>query len=84
MYEPEKDKPRHTRRLIAVDGGGGAGKTTFAKYLQKAIPKSYIVKVDDFYRPPQLRKPLLSTKVINPNFDWDRLYFSVIEAVQTK
>ncbi len=71
----------HRQRMIAIDGGGGAGKTTFAAYLQKAIPGSQIVKVDDFYRPPQLRTPLESTKVINPNFDWDRLRTSVLEAV---
>lgn len=77
-----KEPPKHTRRLIAVDGGGGAGKTTFANHLQKAIPNSYIVKVDDFYRPPQLRKPLLPTAIINPNFDWERLRSSVIEAIK--
>ncbi len=73
---------KHRQRLIAVDGGGGAGKTTFASCLQKAIPGSHIVKIDDFYRPPQLRTPVLSTNEINPNFDWDRIRTLVLEAVR--
>ncbi len=39
------------------------------------------MKIDDFYRPPQLRLPVLSTEVINPNMDWDRLRTLVLEAV---
>jgi uridine kinase len=73
---------KHRQKVIAIDGGGGAGKTTFASYLQQAIAGSTIVKIDDFYRPPQLRTPLFSTKIINPNFDWDRLRTSVLEAVK--
>lgn len=70
---------KNNRRLIAIDGGGGAGKTTFAGYLQQAIPGSHVVRIDDFYRPPELRSPLNSTKEINPNFDWDRLNSLVLE-----
>lgn len=73
---------KHRQRLIAIDGGGGAGKTTFATCLQKEIAGSFIVKIDDFYRPPQLRTPLQSTKIINPNFDWDRFRTLVLEAVK--
>ena len=73
---------KHRQRIIAIDGGGGAGKTTFASYLQRAIARSVIIKIDDFYRPPQLRTPLLSTKIINPNFDWDRFKASVLEAIK--
>lgn len=71
---------KHRQRLIAIDGGGGAGKTTFASYLQKEIAGSFIIKIDDFYRPPQLRSPIVSTQVINPNFDWSRFYKLVLEA----
>jgi len=71
----------HRQRLIAIDGGGGAGKSTFATHLQKEIAGSFIVKIDDFYRPPQLRVPVLSTEIINPNMDWDRLRSLVLEAV---
>lgn len=74
---------KHRQRIIAIDGGGGAGKTTFAEELQKEIPGSFIVEVDDFYRPPQLRTPLPSTKVINHNFDWDRFRTVVLEVVKS-
>ena len=37
--------------LIAVDGVGGAGKTTLAELLQKEIKNSFIVQLDDFYSP---------------------------------
>ena len=73
---------KHRQRIIAIDGGGGSGKTTFASYLQKEIPGSFVVEIDDFYRPPQLRIPLTSTNVINYNFDWDRFNTLVLEAVK--
>ena len=73
---------KHRQKLVAIDGGGGAGKTTFATKLQKEIVGSSIVKIDDFYRPPQLRSPVMSTQVINPNFDWDRFRTLVLEAVK--
>jgi uridine kinase len=76
----EKFKPKHHRRIIAIDGGGGAGKTTFATCLQKTLAGSCIVKIDDFYRPPQLRSPVISTEIINPNFDWDRFRTLVFDA----
>ncbi len=72
---------KHRQRMIAIDGGGGAGKTTFANCLQKEIPGSCIVKIDDFYLPPQLRTPVLSIDVINPNFDWDRIRKLILDAV---
>ncbi len=34
--------------LIAIDGFGGAGKTTFAKKLRDALGNSYIIQHDDF------------------------------------
>ena len=76
----EKIPPKHRQRLIAIDGGGGAGKTTFATCLQAVLPGSCIVKIDDFYRPSQLRTPVVSTEVINHNFDWDRFRTLVLEA----
>ena len=79
----QNDPKKHRQQLIAIDGGGGAGKTTFASCLQKVIPESRIVKIDDFYRPPQLRTPVLSTSELNPNFDWDRLRTLVLDAVMS-
>jgi uridine kinase len=77
-----KSPSKHRQRLIAIDGGGGAGKTTFATCLQKQITGSFIIKIDDFYRPPQLRSPVVSTQTINPNFDWDRFRTTVLEAIK--
>jgi len=74
---------KHHQRVIAIDGGGGAGKTTFADCLKKEIADSHIVRIDDFYRPPQLRIAVASTDAINPNFDWDRLRTLVLEAVKS-
>lgn len=76
------NEPRHSQRLIGIDGGGGAGKSTFASYLQKEIKGSHIVRIDDFYRPPQLRSPVLPGQVINPNFDWNRLRALVFQGVK--
>lgn len=73
---------KHNQRLVAIDGGGGAGKTTFATKLQKEIAGSFIVKIDDFYRPPQLRIPITSTEIINPNFDWSRFRTLVLDAIK--
>jgi hypothetical protein len=38
----------HRLRLVAVDGGAGAGKTTFAEHLSRALDGAPIVKMDDF------------------------------------
>jgi uridine kinase len=38
----------HRVRLVAVDGGAGAGKTTFAGRLSQALDGAPIVKMDDF------------------------------------
>lgn len=39
------------RLVIAIDGFGGSGKTTFASALQKHIPSVGIVSVDHFLQP---------------------------------
>lgn len=38
-------------RLVAVDGPGGAGKTTFAARLARALDDPPVVHSDDFYLP---------------------------------
>ena len=52
--------------LVGVDGLGGAGKSTVAKYIKENIPDTTIVEMDDFYIPELERT------------DWDRLYEQVI------
>lgn len=73
---------KHHQRIIAIDGGGGAGKTTFSRCLHEAMPDSYILTIDAFYRPPQLRTPVSTSDGTNHNFDWDRFRTSVLEAVK--
>jgi len=34
--------------LIAIEGFGGSGKTTFAEKLKKALGNTYIIHIDDF------------------------------------
>lgn len=80
--EIQKRSSKHHQRIVAIDGGGGAGKTTFASHLQKAIEDSFVITMDNFYRPPQARGPVLSTDIVNTNFDWDRFYTSVLLAAQ--
>jgi len=37
--------------IIGIDGCGGSGKSTIARHLQKITDKSYVVEMDDLYRP---------------------------------
>jgi uridine kinase len=52
--------------LIAIDGVGGAGKTTLAEFLRKNLQHCSIVQLDDFYSPslqaadlPRLKEQVL-------------------------
>jgi uridine kinase len=38
-------------RLIAIDGHGGAGKSTLARSLAAVWPEAVVIEMDDFYRP---------------------------------
>lgn len=48
--------------LIAIDGVGGAGKTTLAELLMSEIENSIIVQLDDFYLPTIQAADLLRLK----------------------
>ena len=67
--------------LVAIDGLGGAGKSTLAEQLRKAIELSVIVPVDDFYTPASVteRSKLGPEDGYNYYFDWQRLRDDVLE-----
>ena len=68
--------------LVALDGFGGAGKSTLARRLQVALPTAQIVALDDFYDPAlkQVDRPRVWAQVLRPlranepahyqRFDW--------------
>ncbi|MBA3252426.1 MAG: hypothetical protein H0T66_19465 [Geodermatophilaceae bacterium] len=70
-------------RLVAVDGPGGAGKSTFARRLAGALDDAPIVHTDDFasHDEPTSWWPLLEEWVLTPlaagrparfrRYDWD-------------
>jgi len=73
---------RHTRSylLVAIDGGGGAGKSTLARNLADALGDATIVQMDDFYRPMPAaeRAALTPGEGVDRYFDWQRLRDSVL------
>ncbi len=69
--------------LLAVDGKGGAGKSTFAaacaSELEATGRRAEIVHFDDFYLPSSLQpKGAVVEKPIGGNFDWKRLRDQVL------
>ena len=70
--------------LIAVDGLGGAGKSTLAAQLSAALPGSSIVEVDDFYSPmtAEERARLGPREGYERYFDWARLLDEAIEPLR--
>lgn len=67
--------------LVAIDGLGGAGKSTFAAELSAHLPNSCIVGVDDFYRPMEHanRSKLVPQDGYKQHFDWQRLRDEVLK-----
>lgn len=83
LYRDFRDRllqlPRkRTTLLIAVDGCGGSGKSTFAQRLQRLLPDAEIVHGDDFYLPSRVR-PKDAGESIGADFDLQRLRQQVIE-----
>ena len=77
---------RHTRSylLVAIDGGGGAGKSTLAETLADALGDVTIIPMDDFYRPmrPAERAALTAGEGVDRYFDWQRLRDSVLRPLR--
>jgi uridine kinase len=70
--------------LVAIDGMGGAGKSTLAAQLLDAIDDSGVVSVDDFYRPMAAseRAGLRPEGGYDRYFDWRRLRDSVLGPIR--
>ena len=49
--------PRNKLVLIAIEGFGGSGKTTFAEQLRKTLDSAYVVNIDDFIVKEKLTEP---------------------------
>jgi uridine kinase len=70
--------------FVGIDGPGGAGKSTLAVRIARAVPATVVVGVDDFWGPriaewdwprfiAQVRDPLLAGRVARyQRWDWDR------------
>ena len=71
---------RQQTLLIAIDGRGGSGKSTFARRLERAGDDIAIVEMDDFYRPARerLARAASGDIEIGGNFDWRRLRDQVL------
>ena len=67
--------------LIAIDGVGGAGKTTLAELLKKELKNSVIVQLDDFYSPTLQAADLLRLKeqVILPLHNYQKAKYQIYE-----
>ena len=73
-------RPGEQTTLVAIDGPGGAGKSTLADALRDALGDASIVRVDDFYRPmeAQARAVLSPPDGYERYFDWQRLRNEVL------
>lgn len=75
-------QPKYKQKVIAIDGGGGAGKSTFAKYLQERIPGAVVIHIDDFYIGPWDKRLEHTNYDVSPMFDWDRFKKEIVEPVK--
>lgn len=64
--------------LVAIDGCGASGKSTFAQRMLRTLPDALVIHGDDFYLPSHLRQPN-SGETIAADFDLRRLHQQVLE-----
>ena len=74
-----------THLLVAIDGLGGAGKSTLARLLKEQLKTLEwivaVVKHDDFYLASHQRKNQ-QAKVIGRDFEWERLRDQVLTPIR--
>jgi uridine kinase len=71
-------KIKKQRVLIAIEGFGGAGKTTFADTLAKYLRDAYVVHMDDFI----VKERIEEVSWDNGVFDRERLKNQVLEPLK--
>ena len=71
---------RRRTLLVGIDGGGGAGKSTLAREIERAAEDVTVVEFDDFYRPSSERKLRAAARdrEVGGSFDWRRLRSQVL------
>jgi uridine kinase len=80
FLEELRQMPRKQKTFImAVDGGGGSGKSFFVRRLQAADPSIAVVHMDDFFLPANQRTGYHEPKTIAADFDWHRLEGQVLK-----
>ena len=71
--------------LVAIDGPGGAGKSTLAQLLKEQLKTLgwmvAVVKHDDFYLPSNQRENQ-TTRTMGSDFDWERLRDQVLTPIR--
>ena len=69
--------PAGRPRIIAIDGRSAAGKSSLAHRLQKALPESSLLHMDQFFLQPQQRTP---QRLAQPggNVDYERFRDQVL------
>ena len=70
---------RARTRLVAIDGRGGAGKSTLARGLAARIADTRVIEVDDFWL-GRLARPRRERVIAEPgsDYDWTRLRDQVL------
>lgn len=80
LVELDKLDRKQSTLLVAIDGCGASGKSTFAKNLKRLRPSIDVVSMDDFYFKSNKRfsgNPIL--KPVGADFNLERLRKNVLE-----
>lgn len=71
-----KNPPKNGKYyLIAIDGRGGAGKTTLTEYIAKLIPEFTVINGDDYFEPDD-------STIAFGSFNDERFFHDVIKPLQ--